>query len=176
MNLILKPSFIRFVLLWKKKYKLIIAFNIFYNLFCFRIFLRTKIFGVSLRFYLQIRTEMARNSYHPWKVIRSNIDFTYTYMSYAIFQNQKTSFSMVLPIGILCLTCDLDIDLQFIYRYITLKTSMDHILIIFPQHINILYTLYSGIQRKTTLYGSQKLTSTMMPMPSEYLSILQIFL
>lgn len=85
-------------------------------------------------------------------------------------------FNMVLPIGILCLTCDLDIDLQFIYRYITLKTSMDHILIIFPQHINILYTLYSGIQRKTTLYGSQKLTSTMMPMPSEYLSILQIFL
>lgn len=83
---------------------------------------------------------------------------------------------MVLPIGILCLTCDLDIDLQFIYRYITLKTSMDHILIIFPQHMNILYTLYSGIQRKTTLYGSQKLTSTMMPMPSEYLSILQIFL
>lgn len=85
-------------------------------------------------------------------------------------------FNMVLPIGILCLTCDLDIDLQFIYRYITLKTSMDHILIIFPQHMNILYTLYSGIQRKTTLYGSQKLTSTMMPMPSEYLSILQIFL
>lgn len=85
-------------------------------------------------------------------------------------------FNMVLPIGILCLTYDLDIDLQFIYRYITLKTSMDHILIIFPQHINILYTLYSGIQRKTTLYGSQKLTSTMMPMPSEYLSILQIFL
>lgn len=169
MNLILKPSFIRFVLLWKKKYKLIIACNIFYNLFCFRIFLRTKIFGVSLRFYLQIRTEMARNSYHPWKVIRSNIDCTYTYMSYAIFQ-----INMVLPIGILCLTCDLDIDLQFIY--ITLKTSMDHILIIFPQHINILYTLYSGIQRKTTLYGSQKLTSTMMPMPSEYLSILQIFL
>lgn len=83
---------------------------------------------------------------------------------------------MVLPIGILCLTYDLDIDLQFIYRYITLKTSMDHILIIFPQHMNILYTLYSGIQRKTTLYGSQKLTSTMMPMPSEYLSILQIFL
>lgn len=83
-------------------------------------------------------------------------------------------FNMVLPIGILCLTYDLDIDLQFIY--ITLKTSMDHILIIFPQHINILYTLYSGIQRKTTLYGSQKLTSTMMPMPSEYLSILQIFL
>lgn len=85
-------------------------------------------------------------------------------------------FNMVLPIGILCLTYDLDIDLQFIYRYITLKTSMDHILIIFPQHMNILYTLYSGIQRKTTLYGSQKLTSTMMPMPSEYLSILQIFL
>lgn len=83
-------------------------------------------------------------------------------------------FNMVLPIGILCLTYDLDIDLQFIY--ITLKTSMDHILIIFPQHINIPYTLYSGIQRKTTLYGSQKLTSTMMPMPSEYLSILQIFL
>lgn len=83
-------------------------------------------------------------------------------------------FNMVLPIGFLCLTCDLVIDLQFIY--ITLKTSMDHILIIFPQHINILYTLYSGIQRKTTLYGSQKLTSTMMPMPSEYLSILQIFL
>lgn len=83
-------------------------------------------------------------------------------------------FNMVLPIGILCLTCNLDIDLQFIY--ITLKTSMDHILIIFPQHMNILYTLYSGIQRKTTLYGSQKLTSTMMPMPSEYLSILQIFL
>lgn len=83
---------------------------------------------------------------------------------------------MVLPIGILCLTYDLDIDLQFIYRYITLKTSMDHILIIFPQHMNILYTLYSGIQRKTTLYGSQKLTLTMMPMPSEYLSILQIFL
>lgn len=82
----------------------------------------------------------------------------------------------VLPIGILCLTYDLDIDLQFIYWYITLKTSMDHILIIFPQHMNILYTLYSGIQRKTTLYGSQKLTSTMMPMPSEYLSILQIFL
>lgn len=81
---------------------------------------------------------------------------------------------MVLPIGILCLTYDLDIDLQFIY--ITLKTSMDHILIIFLQHINILYTLYSGIQRKTTLYGCQKLTSTMMPMPSEYLSILQIFL
>lgn len=83
-------------------------------------------------------------------------------------------FNMVLPVGILCLTYDLDIDLQFIY--ITLKTSMDHILIIFPQHMNILYTLYSGIQRKTTLYGSQKLTSTMMPMPSEYLSILQIFL
>lgn len=73
-------------------------------------------------------------------------------------------FNMVLPIGILCLTYDLDIDLQFIY--ITLKTSLDHILIIFPQHMNILYTLYSGIQRKTTLYGSQKLTSTMMPMPS----------
>lgn len=173
MNLILKPSFIRFVLLWKKKYKLIIVFNIFYNLFCFRIFLRTKIFGVSLRFYLQIRTEMARNSYHPWKVIRSNIDCTYTYMSYAISKSENI-FNMVLPIGILCLTCDLDIDLQFIY--ITLKTSMDHILIIFPQHINIPYTLYSGIQRKTTLYGSQKLTSTMMPMPSEYLSILQIFL
>lgn len=83
-------------------------------------------------------------------------------------------FNMVLPIGILCLTYDLDIDLQIIY--ITLKTSMDHNLIIFPQHINIPYTLYSGIQRKTTLYGSQKLTSTMMPMPSEYLSILQIFL
>lgn len=103
MNLILKPSFIRFVLLWKKKYKLIIVFNIFYNLFCFRIFLRTKIFGVSLRFYLQIRTEMARNSYHPWKVIRSNIEYmyctyTYQYMSYAIFQKQKTSLIWFFPL------------------------------------------------------------------------------
>lgn len=69
---------------------------------------------------------------------------------------------------------DLDIDQQFIY--ITLKTSMDYILIIFPQHINILYMLYNGIQKRTTLYGRQKLTSTMMPMLSEYLNILQISL
>lgn len=130
-------------------------------------------------FFKVLSTNMDRNGKEFISSMEGNkIDYR-LYLHVHVLCNISKSeniFNMVLPIGILCLTYDLDIDLQFIYRYITLKTSMDHILIIFPQHINILYTLYSGIQRKTTLYGSQKLTSTMMPMPSEYLSILQIFL
>lgn len=163
----------------KKRSKHWIVFNNFDNLFCCRIFPRTKIFGVSLRFYLQIQTEMARNSYLPWKVNRPNTCTKcrlYLYVHVLCNFKIRKCLSIFFSPLIFCshLACDLNIDLHFIY--ITLMTSVDHILIISPQQINILYMLYNGIQRRTTLCGSQKLTSTMMPMPSEYLSILQISL